>query len=125
MLDNECNKKRDPESLLEFVMSPHFSALSFVIPEEIINGEDDQPAAWVRGICTLHCFFFPSFCSAKDYFNPSSWPNWHDSQVSMWGLCNYVERSKKIYIKEKNGLFFLHATFHMKMKRSMQSFAAD
>lgn len=26
MLDNECNKMRNPESLLEFVSSPHFPA---------------------------------------------------------------------------------------------------
>ncbi|KAF2983494.1 hypothetical protein EK904_005687 [Melospiza melodia maxima] len=73
-MDNECNKKRNPESLLEFVMSPHFSALFFVISEEIVNGEDDQTAAWVRlgarGICTLPCLFFTSFCSAKDYLIP-------------------------------------------------------
>lgn len=48
LLDNECNKMRNPESLLEFVMSPHFSALLLVIPEEIINSEDDRTAAWVR-----------------------------------------------------------------------------
>lgn len=54
-------------------MSPHFSALFFVISEEIINGEDDQTAAGVRlgGQGNIPCFF-TSFYSAKDYFNPSS-----------------------------------------------------
>lgn len=39
LLDNECNKMRNPESLLEFVSSPHFPARSLVIPEEVINGK--------------------------------------------------------------------------------------
>lgn len=36
--------------------------------------------------------------SAEDYFNPSSWPNWRDSQASEWisfTICNYVKISKK------------------------------
>lgn len=48
--------------------------------------------------------------SAEDYFNPSSWPNWHDSQASEWissTICNYVKISKKNpkRVRKDNGLF--------------------
>lgn len=71
LLDNECNKMRNPESLLEFVSTPHFPAHVLVLPEEIINGEHNWTAvaAWVRlgageagwrhGPCPA-CSFLPS-----------------------------------------------------------------
>lgn len=76
LLDNECNKKRNPESLLEFVTSPHFSALFFVIPEEIINDEDDQTSAWVRlggqGNMYLALLVLHFLLLSQRYFNPRS-----------------------------------------------------
>lgn len=64
LLDNECNKMRNPESLLESVSSPHFPAHLLVIPEEMLNLEQDWTAVaalggWEAGGCPA-CAFLPS-----------------------------------------------------------------
>ena len=76
LLDNECNKMRNPESLLEFVSSPHFSGCLLDIPEEIINGEHDWTAVAAGGrlggggdLALLVLSFL--LLSTKDYFNPA------------------------------------------------------
>lgn len=51
LLDNECNKMRNPESLLEFVSSPHFPAPGHARRNNTGEHNWTAVAAWViRGV---------------------------------------------------------------------------
>lgn len=98
LLDNECNKMRNPESLLEFVPSPHFPAQLLVVSEDTISGKHGRAAAAARagfaaGGALPHLLLPPFWSLPKIALIPA--PGQRAAiprhQVGSCTVCNYVK----------------------------------